>query len=249
MFVRNNTNLPSDPHYPTTSFSALGYEINPDGQIVSIKPPHNHFPFFLTDNDRANHVHKEAMHACARDVITRDLATLGIKTLYLFGDRGREMTGEKPTLGTGSFTRVLATEPEALRRKKDVLVVIGERTQDVGIWAYRSLMREGGTEAASAVGLVKKLAQLDFNEASQDDMKATVPEEVLPEYMKASGAPGLILLNPGQRLYSHELNEIMSQNTWLARPRSSAIGSPYVVDEVRMSLPPSRQHIYTNTLT
>lgn len=49
--------------------------------------------------------------------------------------------------------------------------------------------------------------------------------------------PGVIILNPGQLLYSPKLNECMTQATWMARPKFSGIGSNYKVVEEHNRIP------------
>lgn len=60
MFRRKSTSLPADPVYPA-NLKELGYEITSKGQFVKIGT-NEKFQFFITDNDRYNEVHKEAMH-------------------------------------------------------------------------------------------------------------------------------------------------------------------------------------------
>lgn len=89
--------------------------------------------------------------------------------------------------------------------------------QDLGIWAYRILSREGGIDQGSAVGLVKKLQTWEVSQHIP-------PGDGVPlTYSQSDKTPGVIVLNPGQLLYSPELNKSTSQATWLARPRETAL--------------------------
>ena len=163
MFIHTGENLPQDPDYPA-DLAKLGYEVNKEKQIVSISPEQHFFTFFHTSSVRANEIRKEAMHESVRGLVMMELADLGVVQVYLGGDKGKEI------LGVGAEGKlkekhlpILATKLEELKGKRDVVVVIGEPTEDLGIWAWRHLMTDGGIEGGSAVGLVKKLAVLGMD--------------------------------------------------------------------------------------
>lgn len=246
MFRRLNKNLPADPHYPT-SLAALGYTLTPRGQFVktpsSSADQAQFMTFFLTDNDRANEVHKEALHTCAREAVLSNLAALGVKELFVNGDAFVDVRPEGP------HTSILATGLEELGGKRDVVVVVGECMQDLGVWAYRILMREGGVEGGSAAGLVKKI-RCCWGQGGREGDVASAEEAVqklkLDGHAETDGqkiddeendTPGLILLNPGQLLYSHALNRPLSQPTWLARPKPTALDDPIRIDPVHNRVP------------
>jgi hypothetical protein len=167
MFVHTGENLPQDPKYGA-DLEKLGYKVDENKQIVSIDRAH-HFIYFFTSSDRANERRKEAMHDCARGLVKEELAELGVVEAFLGGEKGKEVLGvgpkEKPK---AKHLPILVTEPEELRKKRDVIVVIGEPSEDVGIWAWRHLLTNGGIEGGSAVGLVKKLAVLGMGSTEAD---------------------------------------------------------------------------------
>jgi hypothetical protein len=144
MFVRSRSNLPKDPHYPA-DLEQLGYKLNDQGEFVKISEPegpNRHFLFFVTDNERANETHKEAMHIAVREKVEQEMAVYGVKALFLGGEDGSDILGyEHPN---GKHMTIRATELEVLKEKKDVIVVVGEHNQDPGIWAWRSVLGEGG---------------------------------------------------------------------------------------------------------
>ena len=261
MFARKTNGLPPDPQYPADLLE-LGFRVNEQGQFVKTING-EFFDFFHTDNDRANETRKEALHECARQVVIDELAKYGVKELYLTGEDGTEVVETKPGV---KHTRILATDAKALSEKKDVLVVVGEHCQDPGIWAYRTLMKEGGLTSGSAVGLVEKLQVVGLD-ASRNEGSAVGTKmrnkstqtgmEMSTEGVQRSGSvvstttdrvPGIVMLNPGQLLYSHELNHCMTQVTWWARPKSSAIGDHYQINETHNRVPGHRtpeEHIST----
>lgn len=90
---------------------------------------------------------------CARNEVLARLAHLDVDQLYIADNKH---SIERPD---GPHVSILTTSLEKLREKKDVIIVFNEHMQDLGIWAYRILMREGGIEKGSAVGLARKLHQ------------------------------------------------------------------------------------------
>lgn len=142
MFVRLDKNLPEDPSYPA-DLTALGYKVNENGEFVKISSPNEHFTFFISDNERVNEVHKEAMHIAAREMVAKELAQLGVKEIYLTGKDGaivEEVKPEEKHLG------LFATDLDLLGMKGEVVVIVGEHNQDPGIFAYRVLTRDEGMD-------------------------------------------------------------------------------------------------------
>ena len=153
MFRRSESNLPEDPKFPA-DLAALGFKLNEQGQFVKVSNESEFFNFFASDNERSNEKRKEVMHVCAREAVRQAAAEHGVVEVYLCGKDGKDISMTKPN---GPHLRIFVTDLEVLKQKKDVVVVVGEHNQDVGIWACRSLMREGGIDGGSVVGLVKKL--------------------------------------------------------------------------------------------
>ncbi|KAK5717165.1 hypothetical protein LTR15_009054 [Elasticomyces elasticus] len=237
MYRRTSDNLPQDPTMPA-NLQALGFQVNGDNQFVksgnSSGKPVEFFDFYHTNNERANEVRREAIHECARKEVIAQLGKLGVKQVFMKGEQFLDMRPEGPHVA------ILATDLDVLKYKKDVVVVVNEHMQDLGIWAYRMLMREPGIDGGSAVGLVKKLQK--WNEEKPEMVSIHTAEDAIGK-MKMDGTndegiasddntPGVIIMNPGELLYSHILNRSMSQATWLARGKSSAIGTNYMVHDV-----------------
>ncbi|KAK5112418.1 hypothetical protein LTR85_011527 [Meristemomyces frigidus] len=243
MFRRTSADLPKDPFYPA-DLSGLGYRLNEHGQIVDAEEPSHFFLIYHTDNDRANEVRKEAIHKCVRKIVLSSLDAMGVKPLYVNDD---SFIDTKPE---GPHTQILTTELEVLKNKRDVIVVVNEHMQDLGVWAYRLLMRDAGIDVGSAVGLVKKLQIWGSSTAAEDSVACVEPVEKAVEKLKLDGTeaeattdrkendtPGLIILNPGQLIYSHQLNESMAQPTWMARPKKTAIDDHIRIDPVHNRVP------------
>ncbi|KAK5728023.1 hypothetical protein LTR17_012220 [Elasticomyces elasticus] len=237
MFRRTSDNLPQDPAMPA-NLQALGYKVNGLNQFVKSGTPSGKpvefFDFYHSSNERSNEVRREAMHECARKEVIAQLGKLGVKQVFMKGEQFLDMRPDGPHVA------ILATDLDVLKYKKDVVVVVNEHMQDLGIWAYRMLMREPGIDGGSAVGLVKKLQK--WNEEKPEMVSIDTAEDAVGK-LKLDGAddedittddntPGVIILNPGELLYSHKLNRSMSQATWLARGKSSAIAANYKVHDV-----------------
>ncbi|KAI6805700.1 hypothetical protein KC367_g1691 [Hortaea werneckii] len=254
MFRRTEHNLPQDPDFPA-DLHALGFKINEHGQFVKIDDPSTFFDFYHTDNERANEVRKERLHECVRQSVLSSLASQDVKQLYVFSESCSEAKPE------GQHTSILTTELEKLKTKQDVVVIINEHMQDLGIWAYRLLMREAGIEGGSAVGLMKKLQVWGANAFTEDSLagvsylgsaveklKLDGTSNELDETIMDRNTPGIIILNPGQLIYSPQLNKAMSQAEWLGRPKPTALSDHYRIDDDHNKVPCHKtpeQHVAT----
>lgn len=92
-----------------------------------------------------------------------------------------------------------------LREARRIIVVFGEATQDLGIWAYRTIGSEG-INIGSAVNFVKAVRG-DGNWEETRDEKG----------MRTDTA--LVLANTGQLLWHCGRSRAVTQSTWLANPR------------------------------
>lgn len=62
---------------------------------------------------------------------------------------------------------ILCTKVSELKKKHDIVVVIGEASEDAGVWAWRVAGKEGGIESGSAIGVVARLQS--FGQGMRDD--------------------------------------------------------------------------------
>jgi hypothetical protein len=60
MFRRLKGSLPKDPEFPA-DMKKLGFFINETAHIRNVEKPDENFVFFITNNDRYNELHREAM--------------------------------------------------------------------------------------------------------------------------------------------------------------------------------------------
>ena len=116
------------------------------------------------------------------------------------------MTTTKPK---SAHVPILTSSPDLLRKKKQVVVVLNEAVQDLGIWTWRAMEQEGGMTFGTALGLARGLKKC------KDE------------------APGLIVANLGQLLYSAKYGRAVTRESWNSFPRESAVHPPPMVHPQR----------------
>ncbi|PSN70334.1 hypothetical protein BS50DRAFT_662530 [Corynespora cassiicola Philippines] len=217
MFRRVESTLEPDAKYPA-DLKELGYFVNDEGKIKMIEAPEKDYVFHHTNNERHNEMRREAMQICQRAEVARRLSALGLDKLYL------------PTLSTtkpnGPHVPILAPPVEVLKTRKRVIVIINDTLQDLGILAYRSLQRGLGLNGGSVVNFTKEM----INHSRE-------PHHGLNLFQDGAGiddkdAPGLIVMNNGQLLYSHKYNQTLSLRGWSALPRKSMVHDQVKVHQV-----------------
>ena len=97
-----------------------------------------------------------------------------------------------------------------------VILIFGEASQDLGIWAYRVLGQQAINKGC-VVDLVKGL----------------------PQYANANShqVPGIIVANTGQLLWHWRGKQAMGYQTWHALPRKTGVSAPLRIDEVKNRVP------------
>ena len=125
----------------------------------------------------------------------------------------------KPPPSPMPFLPIFCTPQKKLRQKRNVVVIVGDSREDIGILSYRLLSKEAGIQAASVVSLVKKIQLQAFERVVEN--KTDFEEEM----------PGIVVLNPGQLLFSHTKGRAMSQQSWDALPRQSAVHPAHRIHE------------------
>ena len=145
---------PKEPEY-STDLAAFGYHKNEKGGFVE-STTGEYFDFFHTDNDRVNDLRRGAYQECLRKEIAAELKEkYGITELFLTGADGTEISSSRPS---GQNVSLLTTKVSERAQKRDIIIVIGESSQDCGVWAWRIVQREGGIDGGSITGLASKVA-------------------------------------------------------------------------------------------
>jgi len=88
-----------------------------------------HFDFYHTSSERAN----EAVHTHTRREVIERMGELGVKELFVYGEEN-ERTKEK-----GRYVVVPAMELTKPVGKIDVIVIVNESKQKLGLLAYSLL--------------------------------------------------------------------------------------------------------------
>ncbi|KAK7552307.1 Arb2 domain-containing protein [Phyllosticta citricarpa] len=270
MYRLAEAGMPQDPHY-NADLKELGYFIDANSEIKTIRPPHFYYPYTISNNDRVNDSFRDAMHECIMREIRERMAALGMPQLYV-----PQMSPDKPK--NEPATPILVTNQQDLKKRKRIIVVINDDFQDLGMWAYRIASKEGGIEAGSVISLAKAMQANQVahfeklrsmgpgigggQDAPASDVERRVTEAVVAQaphmvngseatktddLPKTDGAdvdrkpaptettnvpfkvpedwqaPGLVVLNLGQLLYSHRLDKAMTRQSWNSQPRKSAI--------------------------
>lgn len=112
-----------------------------------------------------------------------------------------------PQLGTTKpmeqHVPIYATPPDILKTKRRILIVMNNSDSDLGVWSYRIALGEGSITSGTCISLVEEIKRrADGN----PDLE-----------------PGILILNPGELIYSHRKMAAMTYSAWLGQPRSSAV--------------------------
>ncbi|PGH09876.1 hypothetical protein AJ79_05603 [Helicocarpus griseus UAMH5409] len=214
MFVFRREALPKDPVFPA-DLKQLGYFINDRDQIKMISNPEQGFLFKINTNDRYNEMQKEAMNTCIREIVTTRLLNLGLQTLRL------------PLDAAANSRHVPILASPSLNSYSRLIVVFGEPTQDLGIWAYRVVGHEG-INIGSAVDFATAVLSggCKPNSDSAHDTNQTQSQNQATSNPDSRAATGLILTNPGQLVWHCASERAISLPMWHALPRSNAVEPP-----------------------
>jgi len=198
MFRLKASGLPDDPIFPE-SLDALGYTINDADEIVSKQYSKEHFRFYSNQNARYNELRREAFHTAIRKIVIDRLRERDIFPLHL-----PQLTTDKPELEP--HTTILTTKIGELLEKDLIIVINLCDRDDLGIFSWRTVAKSGGINAGSVIGFVDEVIARCSKQGREDKQ-----------------LPGFIILNPGQRLYSHTRNAMLTNESWDALPRESLV--------------------------
>jgi hypothetical protein len=163
---------------------------------------------------------------CVRKEVNERLYKLGIDSYYFPG-----FVATKPA---GPHIPILAPQPNVLHRRKRIFVFVNDSSQDPQILSYSRLQRDLGVNGGSIVSLAKELVRLNSPNDSDEDSDFAPELRKVPSSIRETEpdlVPGLIVMNPGQSLYSHRRNQAMTWKSWLAQPRQSSISNPIQIHD------------------
>ena len=244
-FRRTDLDIPQDVTFPE-NLDQLGFKINMDAQlgdqgnsdtflvqIVDKDDPTKFFTFEKYAKYETNQRRYDAFHKAVRKELYRMLESFGIYPLYFRetenkrGTRGDHVSRNKTAV---RGVKILCSSGITETKNQEVCVVVGDSKLDLGISSRKGSTTESGLYMGSLLGLVSRLRH-GARRTDDDDEGRWVADQ--PE----SDLPGIIILNPGELLWSHELKECMSSTTWQDRGLQHAFSSQYKVDEDQNRVP------------
>lgn len=150
---------------------------------------------------------------CIRTEISKRLTDLNVPLLYLPDFTAEPSPPPKPCMP------IHCTPLPLLRTKKRIFVMVGRRGEDLGVLAYRIISKTGGIVKGSVLHTVQEIQRRarEGAEDAQDNVEDAMP--------------GIVILNAGQLKFSHKHRKAMTNLSWLAMPRPSAVHPEARVDE------------------
>lgn len=208
MFRRVHHNPPSTPQFPD-KLDSLGLERNDKGQYVETAAPDSFVEHKVFKDETTNAQLSGAVNSAVRKDVFSQLAKLDILPYYL------HQKGEKayvdPVKPSGPSVTILASDMQQISHKRHVFIVVGDSNQELGIFSWKTTKTYGGISKGTAVGLIESL------------------HSMVAASCETSETPGIIILNPGELLWSDQLGSCMSHNAWTARKRPNALNEPYAI--------------------
>ncbi|KAK8099279.1 arb2 domain-containing protein [Apiospora kogelbergensis] len=185
-----------------SDLKGLGYFINEEDEVRSIENPDNYYKYFLTRNERHNERQRYAFNEALEKEVHSRLEALSLEKVLL------------------PFGSISSSEPHVpifmstdLKTKSRVVVVFGETMQDLGMLAHRVIGGPGGVDKGSLVSIVRAL-QAQKSGPGDDS------------------APGIILANTSQLVWSAELKRALCQVAAEGAPMPSAVhGGMLITDD------------------
>lgn len=148
---------------------------------------------------------------CVRKIVRERLIELGLDVLRL------------PIGAKQDENHVPILVSKNLKMKKRIVILFGERSQDLGVFSFRTI-GEDGINIGSAVNMVNAIL----------NHSATGREE---------DAPGVIITNPGSLLWYRGEGRAVTDREWLHLPRASAVHEPFRIDPVKNRIPGNHDYV------
>jgi hypothetical protein len=205
MFRRADTDIPEDGDFPTT-LAELGLKRDLRGRYVHIDDEDRFYTYDKFTNKLTNDKYHEAVHEAMRKDVCGLLSNMGVKLIHAH-DKDVSVTSdipdEKPKIKMlhGGFDA----------DSKDVYIFIGDSRRELGIISRVHTDSEGGPREGTVLGVAKALQRHGHR------------------HEEFSGLPAMLVLNPGELLYSHPTKSCMTQDIWNTRKRPNAFSEQYAV--------------------
>ncbi|GKU15257.1 unnamed protein product [Fusarium langsethiae] len=209
MFRRHWSGLPKDVSFPK-DLAGLGYFVNDQDEVRSLKDPHHYFKFHINKNSRVNDRQRFQLQRAMEDIIHERLQKEGLQKVQL-------LPGNKKHCPIFFSPSIAKTER--------IVIIFGEPQQDLGFIAGRVVNGPGGLAKGSMISVVQALAK---QSASPNDPEPPCvllanmgqrywwPDEQRALTVEDSADIPLPSLVHSGRQYSKELNEIPGSETTIA---------------------------------
>lgn len=165
-----------------TDTGRASYYVNEIDEIRSITNPKFYFKYFLTKNERHNDRQRFAFNLAVQNLVHARLAALQLVKISL------------PLSAAPDEPYVPIFVSSALRAKKRVVLVFGERDQELGLLAHRVIGGPGGVDEGSMVSIVRALqGRRNYHADAVED-----EDEDEDENEKMEEETGIVLANTGE---------------------------------------------------
>ncbi|EXJ64388.1 hypothetical protein A1O7_00724 [Cladophialophora yegresii CBS 114405] len=225
MFRRKADTLPADPVFEP-DLDKLGFFINDQDQVRSIKNLERKYQYQINRNERWNQVHKAAV--C--NIVQQRLLDLGFERVRL------------PLGAAEQENHVPILVSKGIATKDRVIVIFGGRNEEPGILSWRVIGEEGIRH-----GSLVEFATAVLSTPAAASTVASTPTEngVTNDTIITSTAttPGIIVANPCQLLWYRGGSRAVSNYEWLCLPRPSAVHDAPRVDPVKNRIPGNHDYI------
>jgi len=215
-FRRSDVNIPKEVTFPE-NLSKLGFTITPAGLVVD-KQTGKFFEFQKYAEHTTNQQRYNTVHKAVRKKVYGVLSPMGVNNLYFHEDpntNAQYAVREKPA---SPSIRILTNGD--LNKRKELYLVVGDSKEDLGVFSRKAMMTEHGVFHGTVLGLVKTVR--DAAMPSGSGVEAKISE---------SDLPGVVVLNPGETLWSPKEKECMTAVTWADRERANGFSFPYKVTD------------------
>jgi hypothetical protein len=213
MYRRAGNTIPEDVSFPT-HLPELGLKRDLRGLYVQIEDEDEFDYYEHFDTKEMNDKRHEAVHEAIRDDVYGMLSKIGINTIYAHGKEistAGKIAEEKPKIKMlyGGFGADDETDTNDTNDTKEVFVFIGDSRRELGIFSRLITSTAGGPREGTVLGVA----------------------QALRTHYSWAGVPPILVLNPGELLYSHETKSCMTQDIWNTRKRPHAFAEQYAVKE------------------
>jgi hypothetical protein len=201
MFRRADTSIAEDVDFPTT-LAELGLKRDLRGRYVHIDDEERFYTYDKFATKLTNDKYHEAVHEAMRKDVYGLLSNMGVKLIHAH-EKDVSVTSEIPD----EKPKIKMLHGGFDADTKDVYIFIGDSRRELGIISRVHTDSEGGPREGTVLGVAKALQR----------------------HGEFAGLPAMLVLNPGELLYSYATKSCMTQDIWNTRKRPHVLAEQYTV--------------------